>query len=60
MSVQWKTPVSSSGLAPGYYTLLVRPVNPLANGMPLRFANASQDQTRTGWLALGRKYLPAF
>jgi hypothetical protein len=44
----------------GYYTLLVRPVNPLANGMPLRFANASQDQTRTGWLTLGRKYLPAF
>lgn len=60
MSVQWKTPVSSSGMAPGYYTLLVRPVNPLANGMPLRFANASQDQTKAGWLTLGRKYLPAF
>lgn len=59
MTVQWKAPVSSSGLAPGYYTLLVRPVNPLANGMPLRFANASQDQTLTGWLTLGRKYLPA-
>lgn len=58
-SVQWKTTVSSTGLAPGYDTLLVRPVNPLSNGAPLRFANASQDQTKTGWLTLGRKYLPA-
>ncbi|NSX38235.1 DUF4832 domain-containing protein [Pseudarthrobacter oxydans] len=59
MSVQWKSPVSVSGLAPGTYTLVVRAVNPLANGMPLRFANASQDQTKPGWLTLGRKYLPA-
>lgn len=59
MSVQWKSPVSVSGLAPGTYTLVVRAVNPLANGVPLRFANASQDQTKPGWLTLGRKYLPA-
>lgn len=59
MTVQWKAPVSVSGLAPGYYTLMLRPVNPLVNGMPLRFANATQDQTKTGWLTLGRKYLPA-
>lgn len=57
--VQWNTPIGSNGLAPGYYTLVMRPVNPLTNGMPLRFANASQDQTLAGWLTLGRTYLPA-
>ncbi|WP_231686080.1 DUF4832 domain-containing protein [Arthrobacter sp. ZBG10] len=55
--VQWKTTVG--GVPPGYYTLLMRPVNPLATGVPLRFANASQDKTLAGWLTLGRKYLPA-
>lgn len=59
MEVQWETPLSTSGLGAGYYTLLVRVVNPLAQGMPLRFANASQDQTRAGWLTLGRTYLSA-
>jgi hypothetical protein len=57
--VQWKTSIGGDGLASGYYTLLIRPVNPLANGVPLRFANASQDQTVAGWLTLGRTYLPA-
>lgn len=55
--VQWKTPVG--GLPAGYYTLLLKPVNPLAQGVPLRFANASQDKTLPGWLTLGRTYLPA-
>lgn len=58
-TVQWKTAIGSNGLATGNYTLMMRPVNPLANGLPLRFANASQDQTKTGWLTLGRRYLPA-
>lgn len=57
--VQWNTAMASNGLAAGYYTLVMRPVNPLTNGMPLRFANASQDQTIAGWLTLGRTYLPA-
>lgn len=57
-TVQWKTPIGSNGLASGYYTLVMRPMNPLANGLPLRFANASQDQTIAGWLTLGRTYLP--
>ena len=58
MEVQWETALNTSGLGPGYYTLLVRAANPLADGIPLRFANASQDQTRAGWLTLGRTYLP--
>jgi hypothetical protein len=53
------TPLSTSGLPAGYYTLVLRPVNPLANGVPLRFANAAQDQTLPGWLTLGRNYFPA-
>ncbi|BCW79775.1 DUF4832 domain-containing protein [Arthrobacter sp. NicSoilC5] len=52
-------PLSTAGLPAGYYTLVLRPVNPLANGVPLRFANAAQDQTLPGWLTLGRNYFPA-
>ncbi|NUT69579.1 DUF4832 domain-containing protein [Pseudarthrobacter sp. C4D7] len=48
------TPLSTGGLPAGPYTLVLRPVNPLANGVPLRFANAGQDQTLPGWLTLGR------
>lgn len=40
-------------LRPGTYSILLRVVNPLPGGMPLRFANASQDQTLAGWLTLG-------
>ncbi|WP_457945975.1 DUF4832 domain-containing protein [Pseudarthrobacter sp. alpha12b] len=58
MSPTWKTPISTTGLTGGYYTLVMRPVNPLANGIPLRFANATQDQTLPGWLTLGRSYFP--
>ena len=59
MSSTWKVPVNTRGLTAGYYTLVVRALNPLSNGVPLRFANASQDQTLPGWLTLGRSYLPA-
>lgn len=37
----------------GKYTIVMRVVNPLRGGVPLRFANASQDQTLPGWLTLG-------
>lgn len=33
--------------------LVLRAANPLAGGVPLRFANADQDRTLTGWLTLG-------
>lgn len=34
-------------------TLALRVINPLANGKPLRFANAEQDRHAPGWLSLG-------
>ena len=36
----------------GRYVLLLRAVNPLPNGKPLRFGNQSQDQNLAGWLTL--------
>jgi hypothetical protein len=35
------------------YSIVMRVVNPLPGGVPLRFANAGQDQTLPGWLTLG-------
>ncbi|WP_084964992.1 DUF4832 domain-containing protein [Thermoactinospora rubra] len=40
------------GLPKGDHTLVMRAVNPLRNGVPLRFANAGQDTTLPGWLTL--------
>jgi hypothetical protein len=37
----------------GTYSIVMRVVNPLPGGVPLRFANAGQDQTLPGWLTLG-------
>ena len=42
-----------SGLPPGPYRVLLRVVNPLPGGLPLRFANADQDVDLDGWLTLG-------
>jgi hypothetical protein len=49
----WSARVDASALAPGDYALLVRVKNPLPNGRPLRFANATQDADRPGWLTVG-------
>jgi hypothetical protein len=35
------------------HTLALRVIHPLANGKPLRFANAEQDRHAPGWLSLG-------
>jgi hypothetical protein len=35
-------------------TLMLRIPNPLPNGLPIRFANATQDADRPGWLTLGK------
>jgi hypothetical protein len=40
-------------LATGTYTLTLHVVNPLSNGKPLKFANATQDANQSGWLTLG-------
>jgi hypothetical protein len=42
-----------SSLKTGKYTILMRVVNPLANGKPLRFANQTQDAHKAGYLSLG-------
>lgn len=43
---------SNHGLPKGSYKMLMRFVNPLSNGKPLKFANAKQDTTWGGWLTL--------
>jgi hypothetical protein len=45
---------TAPGLGSGNYTLLMRVVNPLPNGRPLKFANATQDLDLQDWLTLGR------
>jgi hypothetical protein len=44
--------VDIRGLRRGSYDIVMRVVNPLSNGIPLRFANTSQDN-HSGWLRLG-------
>ncbi len=45
-------------LSPGKYQVILRVVNPLANGHPLRFANQSQDLHHPGHLTLGAITIP--
>ena len=44
---------ADAGLTPGRHKVLVRVVNPLKGGKPLRFANEAQDADSPGWLSLG-------
>ncbi len=44
--------INTDGLRDGRYDIVLRVPNPMRGGIPLRFANTSQD-TRTGWLTLG-------
>ncbi|MEU7820557.1 DUF4832 domain-containing protein [Catellatospora sp. NPDC049133] len=44
--------IDTRGLRPGSYDIVLRVANPLPNGIPMRFANTSQD-IHTGWLHLG-------
>lgn len=50
----WSHTQTDPGLPGGSYTLLLGVPNPLPNGMPLRFANETQDADLAGWLTLGR------
>ena len=49
----WQTKIALGAKARAGATLALRVINPLANGKPLRFANATQDQHAAGWLTLG-------
>ena len=44
--------IDTRNLHRGNYTIVMRVPNPLRNGIPLRFANTSQN-IGTGWLTLG-------
>ena len=49
---RWTQTLDLRGVLPGAYTLALRVPNPLPNGKPLRFANATQDAHAPGWLSL--------
>jgi hypothetical protein len=51
--IELNSSVALPELPAGRYTVAIRAVNPLRNGMPLRFANKAQDATLPGWLTLG-------
>jgi len=48
----WKGQLALEGVAPGQYQLAMRIPNPMPQGVPLRFANTTQDQHIPGWLTL--------
>jgi hypothetical protein len=49
-ATEFSAPLDTVNLAAGDYTLGLRVINPMVNGKPLRFANATQGAT---WLELG-------
>lgn len=50
--------IDLADLRTGQYRVLLRAANPLPQGLPLRFANATRDQDAAGWLTLGSFALP--
>jgi hypothetical protein len=58
MTAAWRHEGSVAALSAGTYHLILRVVNPLTNGLPLRFANTTQDQHLPGWLSLAELRLP--
>lgn len=49
---EWKASLKLPQVALSGLTLALRVLHPLANGKPLRFANAEQNQHAPGWLSL--------
>jgi len=50
----WKDTVSLTDVPLGSYNLAIHAANPMPNGLPVRFANDTQDQHLDGWLSLGK------
>ncbi len=48
----------SASLKTGNYQIVLRVINPLKNGKPLRFANTDQNRHLDGWLSLGELQIP--
>jgi hypothetical protein len=51
-SRRWSDEIKAGEIPAGEYTLAVRVPNLLPTGLPIRFANASQDRDVDGWLSL--------
>ncbi len=49
---EWNDTIDLSDVPKGKYTLALRVRNTLPSGLPLRFANATQDRDIDGWLSL--------
>ena len=49
----WKATIPLPQADAAGHTLALRVIHPLANGKPLRFANAEQDRHAPGWISLG-------
>lgn len=54
---RWAEAIDVSGVAAGAYKVALRVANPLPEGHPIRFANASQDADVKGWVTLGEVVL---
>ena len=50
----WKDAITTTNLAKGSYVLALRIPNAMPKGLPLRFANETQDRDLDGWLTLTR------
>jgi len=57
-AILWRFATDTGALSPGRCHLLLRIPHPLTHGLPLRFANQTQDQHRPGWLTLGQVEIP--
>lgn len=55
---EFDTTHAGAEITGGDYHVLLRVVNPLPNGLPLRFANQTQDANRAGWVTLGSIKFP--
>ena len=49
----WQLVLKTSEIPSGGELLAFRVVNPLSNGMPLRFANTAERQQADGWFRIG-------
>lgn len=57
-AVEWKHSKAQHDLKAGSYKLLMRVINPMPNGRPLGFANASMNADKPGWLTLSPFTIP--
>jgi Domain of unknown function (DUF4832) len=54
----WRDTLNTTDLPERNYVLAIRIPNPLPNGLPIRFANKTQDEHLDGWLSLTKIEAP--